>query len=153
MTKEEGLDHLSCILNQLEAKGIPKQEMYLSWDNAHANPTAADLLHIGVDPTKRLPLSAYSPDIHKVIEHFFHRLKVAFREARLHYPQITTAREAAQLLRMLASNMPQEHIEKDAETLKLTYQIIATDKGVKFTGADGKEHVGTGGDWAPRRYR
>lgn len=104
-------------------------------------------------PAEKVPLAAYMPDGHKVIEHTFHRLKQDLWNSLLG-PEgpIHTGVELQDRVERLFFAQPQAHFKRDGEDLPLTYHYIATDKGVHFTGPDNLEHVGTGGDWAPSAH-
>lgn len=123
-----------------------------SWDNA-GHQKWADYLNMRVSPFEHVPLAAYMPDGHKVIEHTFHRLKQALWDSIYTEGPITTGAQAQNRIERLFMEMPTEHFYRDAQDLPLTYQYIATDAGVRFTGPNGLEHVGTGGDWAPTAHQ
>lgn len=127
-------------------------EPLFSYDNSgqqkHANHA-----NMYMAPYEHVPLAAYMPDGHKVIEHTFNRLKSALWNSIYEEGAILTGEELQDRVERLFKAMPIAHFTKDAESLPVTYQHIATDKGVLFTGADGLQHEGTGGDWAPDAYR
>lgn len=123
-----------------------------SWDNA-GHQSVADLASMRLCSWEHVPLAAYMPDGHKVIEHTFNRLKGALWNSIAEEGPITTGAEAQDRIERLFFEMPPEHFLRDAGDLPLTYQYIATDAGVHFTGPENLDHVGVGGDWAPTTHQ
>jgi hypothetical protein len=101
---------------------------------------------------RKWALPVRSPDMHKVIEHFFHRLKVDFNVAVLRYPGRLDPIKAQTLLRKVVAKMRAADISKDVKSLPLTYHAIAADKGSVFR-VGGREVKGSGGGWPESRLR
>lgn len=151
---------LACIAAQAQrrAANLPaaSRPRWLSFDNAsNHNLQAADI------PAGfwRVPLSACSPDIHKLIEHTFARFK-----ARLHaliyeecvargVAQPPTSTVRALVERALREVTAPATIAADQATLPVTLGMIAHDEDEDFSVADGRHFVGTGGGWARERFR
>jgi len=153
MTKEEFEHMLELIQGELDTMFCEDDgvEWRFSWDNASAHLTDKQLpAWLSADMKWYLP--KYSPDMHKVIEHFFHRLKKDFlREVAQRKTRLTP--EAAQsLLRRVAMAMPKEHIAKDVRSLKYTYQAIAADLG-KVMLSNGRVILGSGGGYPQAHLR
>ena len=123
-----------------------------SWDNNVIQATAS-LQQIGILPNEQLPLGAYMPDAHQVIEHTFARLKAAV-QLRL-YQLGSTVQVTPQLAQQIVSEcfwqLPQQHIAADVRSLPLTYAVIANNG--PFQWLDGSVHVGVAGQWPPKKYR
>jgi hypothetical protein len=148
MTKEEFTHMLQLIRQEMEAtnKLEAGEKWRYSWDNASVHlrdDEVPDMIKSGL----KWALPPWSPDMHKVIEHFFHRLKEDFWIALARRGKPITTKQAQDLLRKLARDMPVEYISKDVMSLKYTYSVIAAPEGspVKVNGDD---LVGTGG-WYP----
>jgi hypothetical protein len=124
-----------------------------SWDNNKIFKTAS-LQRMGLEERHKLPLSEYSPDMHKAIEHPFHILKHKVQEQLLQ-PRLhpITTHEAQQLVIDCFMSISKDSIAKDVASLPVTYHVIAGDKGVVSLGPDGEYHTCSGGDWPARRYR
>lgn len=124
-----------------------------SWDNNKIFKYAS-LQNMGLGDRHKVPLSEYSPDMHKAIEHPFHILKQKVQEELLQprtHP--LTALQAQQLVIDCFMSINQQSIAKDVASLPVTYHVIGGDKGVMSLGPDGEHHVCSGGDWPARRYR
>jgi hypothetical protein len=127
-----------------------------SWDNNKIQKTA-NLERMGLTAAERVSLPVYSPDMHKVIEHYFGIIKPMVRKHVLGLGKATIdvvdgmaiVKSCWQLtkLRYMGS------IKKDVESLPVTWHIISTEEGVSAEGPDGKLYVGTGGEWAPKPWR
>lgn len=104
-----------------------------SFDNAsaHWSVEALERLHIVGDV--RFPLPAKSPDMHKVIEHMFGRLKPAFKDWMYHHPAPRTAVEYMAAVEHLFWHDPavaaKDVIEKDVASLHGTYEQVIQAKG------------------------
>ena len=140
-------------LRQLFAQG---KLAVLPFDNASIHKLSNAQLPEGFC---RVPLSAYSPDIHEVIEHTFARLKTEFHGLLYEHcvskgvpqPPIETVRR---LLERALHKVTEAHtIKADQDTLPITLRMVATDKDVEFTMPDGRQYVGTGGNWAREGHR
>ena len=133
----------------MRRRGLP---CYFSFDNDHIQ-KYADLRSMGIQPWEKMPLAPYSPDCHKVIEHFFHRLECDLWESIYSeggvYNGITLQQRAEQVF----WRMRPEPIADDCSTLPLTYKVINTPANQQFWGENGVLHTGVGGDWPPRAYR
>lgn len=141
---------------RLSAAGV-RGKPIMSFDNAsiHTAHTPQPLLPAGI---KQHPLPARSPDLHKVIEHVFGRTKPAVASSvfdaawRRDISELSAAQCRPLIEHCLREATTPAAIAADCESLKTTLQIVAHDKDVLFT-LRGKEFKGTGGDWAPRRWR
>ena len=127
-------------------------QAYVSWDNNNIH-KIADFGRMSVLPHEKLPLAEYMPDGHKVIEHFFARLKSKIMEEVYRMGSELTAASAQQLVLNACFQSSQQAIYKDVQSLPLTYKVIATTKGHQFLDATGKVHTGSGGDWPAKTYR
>lgn len=110
---------------------------------------------MGVDPAEKVPLAPYMPDGHKVIEHVFAIAKHKLVEAiySIGNQQLTPIL-AQQLVHWCFQQVvTAQSVSADADSLPLTYEVIATPANQMFMGPDGRLHEGTGGNWAPKRYR
>lgn len=95
----------------------------------------------------------------KLIEHTFGRFKVNLHWRIYDYclqhnttqPGLPALRNLCRLA--LETSASADVIKRDAASLPATLQIIAHDKGVQFSMPDGALLIGSGGDWAPRRFR
>lgn len=124
-----------------------------SWDN-NSIFKSASLEVMGLQPWEKLPLSEYSPDMHKPIEHAFAQLKHSMQQKLLQpRSQPLTAKEAQQLMEECFRAISVNGIWKDVQSLPVTYHVIAGDKGVVSQGPDGCHHVCSGGDWPAKQYR
>ena len=123
-----------------------------SWDNNRIQATA-DLQLMGIHPWEQLPLGAYMPDAHKVIEHTFARLKAAveLRMYQLGSSVQMTPQLAQQIVAECFHQLPQQSIAADVMSLPLTYAVIANNG--PFIWEDGTQHIGVAGAWPPKKYR
>jgi len=156
MVKQEFMDNMECIITKALEQGGRREGLTFSWDRVHVNATDAEMAQLGLELAQRLALSPYSPDMHKVIEHFIHRLKQGFFTALRTRPMYYHPWQMQRLLRSVFMSMPREHILADTHTLKLTYQLIAHEAGEVFdfrVGQKRQQFTGVGGNWPPHRYR
>lgn len=104
-----------------------------SFDGASAHWSVDALEELGIVGDVRFPLSPKSPDMHKVIEHVFGRLKKVFREWLYHYPAPRDARaymEKVEHLFWHDPDMAGAHvIRKEVESLRATYDKVVEYKG------------------------
>lgn len=124
-----------------------------SWDN-NTIQAGADLKRMGLTASRVLPLSRYSPDMHKVIEHAINQHKYIIHN-QLMQPrarQLTTE-QFQELVYDSWFKIKQAAIEADVRSLPITYHIISTDRGVMSEGPDGPFYQGSGGDWPDKRFR
>lgn len=123
-----------------------------SWDNNIIQATAS-LQGMGISPGEQLPLGAYMPDAHKVIEHFFARLKAAvqLRCYQLGSTVQMSPQLAQQIVKECFVQMPQQAIAADVKSLPLTYAVIAHNG--PFIWVDGTQHTGVDGAWPPKKHR
>lgn len=141
---------------RLRAAGV-RGAPIMSFDNAsiHTAQRSEPLLPAGTTQHK---LPARSPDLHKVIEHVFGRLKPAVAAAvfdatwKKDVPELSAAQLRPLIEGCLRDKTTAAQIAADCESLKTTLEIVSHDKDVLFT-LGGNEFKGTGGDWAPRRWR
>lgn len=172
MTKEECLDNMKCVEAKLREhvygdSGHPRWRTFrqvvrafttgtrflYSLDHAPNNVTPADLLdRMNSDPTDVAPLPRYSPDAHKVVEHFINRLEACFYQACARSTDVHTPADLQRVLRTTFYAMPAEPIEKDVASLPLTYRAISTPAGKAFT-VEGKRYFGSGGGWPAQGLR
>ena len=138
------------------AKGVIARfgplQAYVSWDNNKIQKTA-NLDRMGVLPHEKLPLAEYMPDGHKIIEHFFARLKGKVMEEVYKRATDLTPGSAQQLVLDAFFHSSTKAIYKDVLSLPLTYRVIATPKGSQFLDAKGRVHTGSGGDWPAKACR
>lgn len=124
-----------------------------SWDN-NSIFKSASLERMGLQIGDKVPLSEYSPDLHKPIEHAFAQLKHTVQEQLLQpRSQALSATEAQQLVYDSFKAISTDGISKDVGSLPVTYHVVAGEKGVVSQGPDGRYHVCSGGDWPARQYR
>lgn len=154
MTTEEFEDIITVmwpdVKRQLAEKGYAAK---LSYDNAQQQRTA-DLARMGVQPGEKVDLPPYSPDMHKVIEHTFHRLKKAVYNYLYTLGREATSedvQEAVRICFMLEAEA--ETIKKDSDSLIDTYRCIAAGKDEEWEDRHGNRHLGSGGNWPPAKYR
>lgn len=153
-TTEEFQDIMKVLVNytQEAMKDSGFEPMY-SWDNNKIQ-AVANLQVMGITQEDKLPLSKYSPDLHKVIEHAFAQLKNRVRHALLQ--PCATAMTPAQAQRLVGScfqSIPTEAIFADVCSLPTTYLVVSGGQGEVKLGADQQYHVCSGGDWPERQYR
>jgi hypothetical protein len=152
-TRKEFEDNM-CAMSFM-ARGVMMQHgmsPLFSWDNNIIQATAS-LQAMAILAEEQLPLGAYMPDAHKVIEHFFARLKAA---VQLRCYQLgSTVKMSPQLAQQIVQEcfyqMPQQSIAADVKGLPLTYAVIA--QNGPFVWEDGTQHTGVAGAWAPKKYR
>jgi hypothetical protein len=124
-----------------------------SWDNNRIQ-ASASLRAMGLREEQKVPLPAYSPDMHKVIEHVFAHVKRAVQDAlKQSRTRPLDADDARQLVEVCFRGATTESIMRDVLSLRETYFVIAHAKGITAVGLDGEQHTGVGGDWPPNRYR
>jgi len=134
------------------------------------NPNFQKYAKYGIRSNLKIDLPKYSPDMHKVVEHIFARLKPLVYEEMYRLDHPATAQEVQGMVRRifncevpdddpdksksaLLKEQFRKSIEEDSESLVNTYRVIATDAGVMFMDEKGKTHIGVGGDWPPGTYR
>lgn len=153
MVREEMTDNVKGVIRELERLNKPKHRVLLSWDNARPNATTAELGSLGLLPEQRLRLPAYSPDMHRVIEHQMGIMKGELHKATLARDVLHTPETLQALVRATFSKLDKAAIRKDVESLHLAWQVVAGAKGQTVTFPNGREEPCTGGDWLPRRLR
>lgn len=138
-------------------EGGGRDTVWVSFDN----PT----IHTKVDlpaGVKRVPLSPYSPDIHKIIEHVFGRIKPRLPEMCWDLtaggtglqPSLKVTRKAYK--QVVRRHTAQETIAGDVRSLVLTLKVIAAEEGefIEKVMRHGTRLIeGTAGDWAPKILR
>jgi hypothetical protein len=78
----------------------------------------------------RLPLSAYSGDMHKVIEHAHGTVTAAFQKSLYQKPQLCTPEQYQEEMYSVAHKVvTPESVRKDVESLKPLYQTVIDIKG------------------------
>lgn len=125
-----------------------------SYDNNHSQGFAS-LARMGLTPQDVVPLATYSPDMHKVIEHAFGRLKPMLHK-RLYehgFPALNPLAAQELVKHTFLHGISKESIANDVGSLPQTYYAIALPQGVVGLGPDGQLHQGTGGDYPPRALR
>lgn len=136
--------------------GTPCPE-WLSFDNA-PNHNVGDTFVPGLG-FKRVPLSPYSPDMHKVIEHTFSRFKRSLhasiydRCAERGVSELTPPEVRRLAIAALEEAGAATSIAKDLRTLPVTLRMVATPEGQAFVAGDGRDYIGTGGNWARESWR
>lgn len=162
MVREEFQHLMAIAIGKAVKAGLPLEQQYWSWDNAHANMTTAEAQALAGRKHIRLPLPPWSPDMHKVIEHVMHTLKTGFSEALDLTEELPTPKQMQHMVRGIFYDIPAAHIQADVDTLPLTYLSIAAPQGKKITVFEGDEQqgekllgrvVGVEGDWAPKALR
>lgn len=148
---------------QLRAKkgsggeGAGEDTVWVSFDNP--------AIHTDVElpeGVRRVPLSPYSPDIHKVIEHVFGRIKPRLPEmcwdltggAKDPQPNLKVIRDA--YVRLVRRHTEQETIAADVRGLVMTLRVIAAEKGEYIEKVLKHSTLlieGTAGDWPPKVLR
>lgn len=159
-TREEFKSVLACVAAQLREeykKGrLAELPTWLSFDNPSIHNLRDEDFPAGFH---RVPLSKYSPDIHKVIEHTFARWKtevhgLIYRECVLRGITEPSILQLQSILeRALATVTKPATIAADQATLPVTLRMIATAAGQEFTMPDGRQYSGTGGNWAREHWR
>ena len=153
MTREEFVDNLRNIIRVLEGKGMTRDEMHFSWDNAHANGTAADLLECGFPPGRRLPLAGYSPDMHRVIEHAVCKVKTRLSQLTMAHAHTLQPTQLQMLLRHVFAQLDPGSIRRDVASLPIAWQVVAGARGISVTDAKGNTWDCTEGNWLPHDLR
>jgi len=134
---------------EMAAKGM---QPLFSWDNNKIQ-KYADVSKMGLTRADVLPLSPYSPDMHKPIEHYWNHLKHNVQQ-RLVQPraQPLSAAEAIAMVEAEMRAIETMGIFKDVCSLPVTYFVNLAPKGVVAKGPDGQFHTGSGGDWPAPQY-
>lgn len=153
MVREEMTDNVRGVMRELALRNKPKHRMLLSWDNARPNATTAELADLGLRQEQRLLLPAYSPDMHRVIEHQMGIMKGELHKATLARDVLHTPETLQALVRATFRKLDKAAISKDVQSLHLAWQVVAGAKGQTVTFPSGKEQPCTEGDWLPRRLR
>lgn len=108
---------------------------------------------MGIAADEKVPLATYMPDGHQVIEHCFAQLKAALWESIYTHGDIEDAADAQKRVRTLFLQISKESIAKNVDKMPLVYELMSTKKEHCFLGPDGREYVGTGGDWLDAAHR
>ena len=153
MVREEMTDNVKGVMRELERRNKPRHRMLLSWDNAHANATPAELGLLGMQKEQRLLLPAYSPDMHRVIEHQMGVMKAELHKATLARDVLHTPETLQALVRATFSRLDKAAIAKDVQSLHLAWQVVAGGKKQSVTLPSGRVQPCTKGDWLPRHMR
>ena len=152
-TQEEFEDAMAQLVEfarkEMKKKGL---KPLFSYDNNKIQ-AGADLERMGLEEDERVPLAAYMPDGHQVIEHVFGQLKASIWNDLYEHGDIRSAHDAQARFHRLFKKLPKFSIAANAFKMPLVYEMIATEKGVLFMGPDGSMYQGTGGDWALRPHR
>jgi hypothetical protein len=149
-TQEEFED---IIAKAVQQAAILMPDAVFSWDKNKIQ-AGAELKRMGLAGNRVLPLSRYSPDMHKVIEHAIHQHKYIVHKQLLQPAgRQLIVREFQKLVKDSWFNIKQQGIEADVRSLPITYHIISTPKGVMSEGPDGRFYQGSGGDWPDKRFR
>lgn len=157
MVRQEFEDLMTIAFERAEELGLPKDQQFWSWDNAHANMTTEDAERLGRAGI-RLPLPPWSPDMHRVIEHVMHTVKTGFAERLDYAAELPSPRQMQHMVQDIFYSIPKEHTKADCDTLPLTYESIRMPQGEKRPLNDKKGELlwlleGVGGDWAPKALR
>lgn len=131
-----------------------KEPVY-SYDRATPHVAAAPFFGWQEGTAKCAPLCAKSPDMHKVPEHNIREVKRCFMNAAIAAGTHTLTPQKAQrlLVEVFEREITAEKVAGDAAGLPLTMRVIAANKGAHVPGKEGKDYLGTGGDWAPKVLR
>lgn len=130
--------------------GVP----YLQFDNNRIQ-DCADLRAIGLDPSCRVPLSAYSPDLNRAIEHTFGWLKDEVRGwmyKEIQHGRFPTAAGFASATHTIFNTRRTEWVAADVIGLPQLWEILDHDEGQNFQSSDGHFLVGSGGDWTKKTH-
>lgn len=110
------------------------------------------------NPRLRFPrwaIPAKSPDMNKPAEHAIAQTKAAFYRKLYESSHRKLTGKLAQELMQAAfkESNKRSSVAADVQTCALTLEVIATPEGQQFVDSLGHYHVGTGGNWPPKRYR
>lgn len=110
-----------------------------SYDNPKIHTGAwAMLKAMGINEDWKVPLSPYSPDLHRVIEHLHGIAEAAFKRWMYEHPQTHSLQKyKTEFKRIFAECCKPESIAADVQGLPELYKWVAAHKG----------------DWAPRKMR
>lgn len=123
------------------------------WDN-NSIQVDADTERMGLDPSARVHLPEYSPDMNKPIEHVFAQLKRSImEELAKHEGEHITPALAQRITTKCFKALNKASIQKDISSLPLTWRVIAADQDTTITGPGGKLWCGTGGNYPPAELR
>lgn len=104
-----------------------------SFDGASAHWSVEILERLGIVGDVRFPLPAKSPDMHKVIEHVFGRLKPQFRDWLYHHPAkrevAAYMAEVERLFWKVPAVAGKDVIDGDVQSLHGTYEKVIAAKG------------------------
>jgi hypothetical protein len=156
-TKQEFTDIMKKLVKVARrklARVDPTLKPMFSYDNNKIQ-KQAKLADMGISPEEKLELPAYSPDMHKVIEHVFAILKGQLQAEMLrNNPARLSPATAQHMVEVyLRHGISKEGIQKDVKSLPVTWHIICTGEGDWAVGPDGRMYRGTGGEWADTRHR
>lgn len=150
MSKEE---FNAVVMTEVEDKARALQRNYpklfqnglwVSMDNATFHPTGELKLRVRGLRVHRLPVPPQSHDIHKVIEHAIHLLKMEFDKWMIDHPDVVKMEDIkAAFVRTFYEKVKRDGVRKDIMSLRKTYRAIY--RSVKAGGTEG--------DWAPSRLR
>lgn len=127
---------------------------YLQYDNNRIQ-VSADLRSIGIHESCRVPLSAYSPDLNRAIEHTFGWLKDEVRGwmyREIQHGRLPTAAGFAAATHAIFNTRRTEWVAADVKGLPVLWQILDHDEGVRFQCSNGHWEVGSGGDWSKKTH-
>jgi hypothetical protein len=153
-TRDEFVDLMKALVPKARAEmGQLGLQPLFSYDNNRIQ-QVPDMGVMGLREDERLPLSRYSPDMHKAIEHVFAQLKQKV-EWQLLQPraQALTPLAAQQLVGHCFESIEARSIFLDACSLPATYFVISGVEGLLAEGPDGRPHICSGGKWPARQYR
>ena len=104
-----------------------------SFDGASAHWSVEALEELGITADMRFPLPTKSPDMHKVTEHVFARMKPKFRTWLYHHPALRTIEEYMDQVKQLfwenAEVAGKEAIHGDVASLPATYAKVVEHRG------------------------
>lgn len=153
-TRQEFVDLMKAVVTKATSQmGELEMKPLFSYDN-NSIQQVPNMGEMGLRESDRLPLSRYSPDMHKPIEHVFAQLKKKL-EWELLQPRAhaLTPHEAQALVGKCFKSISTESIFYDVCSLPLTYFVVSRGQGVLAMGPDGEAHVCSGGNWPARQYR
>lgn len=147
---------MKCVVKEWSINRGAADVPCLQYDNNRPQ-AVANLGSIGLPDSCRIPLPAYSPDGARAVEHSIGWLKEETQVQLLHWlrqhpGQVPTADVFAGMIRDKFFQRKQEWINKDIKGLPVLWETLIHAKGEKFRGCDGKEHIGTGGDWSSKTH-
>jgi hypothetical protein len=130
---------------ELAKKGIT--DVKFQYDNNRIQ-AQANIARMGMAAHEKLHLPTYSPDMNMTIEHVFAQLKKAIMAKLDKLRGKTLTPYAAQSIAISCfGNLDKAAIQRDIESLPLTWRVISTDEGKPVVTSTRKVYAGTGGGY------